>query len=80
MLAWPSSSWIERRSAPPSSRWVANECLSVCGVTPGLVPARLVDARNGRLEDDLGYPDPLHIQMDLVCLALTFWIEWPRPS
>ena len=34
MLACPSSSWIARRSAPPSSRWVANECRSVCGETP----------------------------------------------
>ena len=34
MEAWPSSSWIARRSAPPSSRWVANECRSVCGETP----------------------------------------------
>ena len=41
MLAWPSSSWIVRRSAPPSSRWVANECRRVCGVTPAPAAARL---------------------------------------
>ena len=29
-----------RRSAPPSSRWVANECRSVCGVAPAGTPAR----------------------------------------
>ena len=28
---WPSSSWIVRRSAPPSSRWVANAWRSRCG-------------------------------------------------
>ncbi len=32
MLAWPSSSWTTRKSAPPSSRWVAKECRSECGV------------------------------------------------
>ena len=31
MVAWPSSSWIARRSAPPSSRCVANECRRACG-------------------------------------------------
>ena len=31
--AWPSSSCTTRTSAPPSSRWVANECRSVCGET-----------------------------------------------
>ena len=44
MVACPSSSWIVRRSAPPSSRWVAKECRSVCGVAPGGVPARVVHA------------------------------------
>ena len=29
--AWPSISWTLRRSAPPSSRCVANECRSRCG-------------------------------------------------
>ena len=29
--AWPSSSWTTRRSAPPSSRCVANEWRRVCG-------------------------------------------------
>ena len=28
---WPSSSWIVRRSAPPSSRCVANACRRRCG-------------------------------------------------
>ena len=32
-LAWPSSSWMTRTSAPPASRWVANECRSACGLT-----------------------------------------------
>ena len=34
--AWPSSSWIARRSAPPSSRCVANEWRRVCGEMPAL--------------------------------------------
>jgi len=43
-LACPSSSWIARRSAPPSRRWVANECRSACGCTvpPGFT-ARFSD-------------------------------------
>ena len=36
--AWPSSSCIVRRSAPASSRWVAYECRSVCGVTRLSIP------------------------------------------
>ena len=39
MLACPSSSWIDRRSAPPSSRWVANECRSACGLTRPAIAA-----------------------------------------
>ena len=31
--AWPSISWTLRRSAPPSSRCVANECRRRCGCT-----------------------------------------------
>jgi hypothetical protein len=31
MLAWPSSSWMTRRSAPPSSRWVAKEWRNAWG-------------------------------------------------
>ena len=31
--AWPSISWIARRSAPRSSRCVANECRSTCGLS-----------------------------------------------
>ena len=31
--------------------------------------SRLVDAGDGWLEDDLGNPDPLHVQMDLMGLA-----------
>ena len=38
--AWPSSSWIARRSAPRCSRCVANECRSACG----LMPARALHA------------------------------------
>ena len=38
--AWPSSSWMVRRSAPPSSRCVAKECRSVCGETPPWSAAR----------------------------------------
>ena len=38
--AWPSISWTLRRSAPPSSRCVANEWRSRCGCTrPGSSPA-----------------------------------------
>jgi len=40
MLAWPSISWIARRSAPPESRWVAKECLSKWGFTTFEIPAR----------------------------------------
>jgi hypothetical protein len=29
--AWPNRSWIVRMSAPVSSRWVAKQCLRVCG-------------------------------------------------
>src|SRR3954447_5894405 len=37
--AWPSSSCTTRTSAPPSSRWVAKECRSVCGETAdGFIP------------------------------------------
>src|SRR5674476_735230 len=39
MLACPSNSWTIRRSAPPSSRWVANEWRSVCGVARPPRPA-----------------------------------------
>lgn len=35
MLAWPSSSCTTRRSAPPSSRWVAAECRNPCGPISG---------------------------------------------
>ncbi len=31
-LAWPSNSWITRRSAPRLRRWVAKEWRSACGV------------------------------------------------
>ena len=48
MVEWPRSSWIVRRSAPPSNRWVANEWRSVCGVAPGGMPARRVQARRRR--------------------------------
>ena len=41
MSACPSISWTARRSAPPSSRWVANECRSVCGDTCFSIPARV---------------------------------------
>ena len=37
--ACPSISWTLRRSQPPSIRWVANECRSVCGVTSLETPA-----------------------------------------
>ena len=40
MLEWPSSSWIERRSAPPLRRCVANEWRSACGCTAPPSPAR----------------------------------------
>ena len=32
-LRWPSSAWMMRMSVPPSSRWVAKLCRSVCTVT-----------------------------------------------
>ena len=47
-LAWPSRSWIERRSAPPASRCVANECRSACGVACSGKPCRRRKSRNVR--------------------------------
>src|SRR5215475_7064862 len=35
---WPRSSWITRRSAPASSRCVANVWRSVCGLTRRVIP------------------------------------------
>ncbi len=40
MLAWPSISWIARRSAPPPSRCVAKEWRRRCGLTGFSMPAR----------------------------------------
>ena len=39
ILACPSNSWTIRRSAPPSSRCVANEWRRVCGLTRSASPA-----------------------------------------
>ena len=48
--AWPSISWTLRRSAPPSSRCVANEWRSRCGCTrPGSSPA--FSARRRRIRN-----------------------------
>ena len=38
--ACPKISWSTRRSAPPASMWVANECLNVCGCSPSMPTAR----------------------------------------
>ena len=47
--ACPSISWTLRRSAPPSRRWVANECRNRCGWTrPGSSPARSASRRRMR--------------------------------
>ena len=47
--ACPSISWTLRRSAPPSSRWVANEWRSRCGWTrPGSSPAAAASLRRIR--------------------------------
>ena len=43
----PSIAWTERRSAPRSSRWLANEWRSVCGDTDGAQRR----ASRGLLED-----------------------------
>src|SRR4029450_8945369 len=40
MSAWPSIVWIARRSAPPSSRWLANECRRTGGETGCRRPGR----------------------------------------
>ena len=40
MFAWPSNSWITRKSAPCSSRCVAKLCRSMCGVMLRATPAR----------------------------------------
>src|SRR6266550_4298394 len=45
MSAWPSIAWTERRSAPPSSRWLANEWRSMWGETRPRTPARPAWAR-----------------------------------
>ena len=51
MFAWPSNSWITRKSAPCSSRCVAKLCRSMCGVmlrsTPGAADA-VLDAQPQR--------------------------------
>src|SRR5439155_650364 len=39
MSAWPSMACTERRSAPPSSRWLAKECRNTCGDTRRVTPA-----------------------------------------
>src|SRR5438309_13781 len=39
MSEWPSINCTERRSAPFSSRCVANECRSTCGEMCALIPA-----------------------------------------
>ena len=57
MVAWPRSSWIARRSAPPSSRWVANECRSACGWARASAgeraTARLAQPRSRRLTSEV---------------------------
>ena len=64
--AWPSISWTERRSAPPSSRWVANEWRSRCGWTrsgsrPGLrgEPAQDQERAGAREAAALGVQEQL---------------------
>ena len=52
MLAWPSSSWIERRSAPPSSMWVANEWRSACGETRPAMAASSTQRPRRRVTSD----------------------------
>jgi len=37
--AWPGSTWIVGRSGPASSKCVAYECRSVCGLTRRSMPA-----------------------------------------
>ena len=39
MLSCPSMTCTARRSAPPSTRWVAKECRKVCGLIVWLHPA-----------------------------------------
>ena len=39
MSAWPSISWMDRRSAPFSSRWTAKEWRRVWGVMSFSIPA-----------------------------------------
>ena len=51
--ACPSSSWIERRSAPPSSRCVANECRSACGEAPATPAAWRAHTRRRRRTSDV---------------------------
>ncbi len=33
MSLWPSKACTNLKSAPPSNKWVAKECLSLCGET-----------------------------------------------
>ena len=51
--ACPSSSWIERRSAPPSNRWVANECRKACGEAPATPAACRAHTRRRRRTSDV---------------------------
>ena len=51
--AWPSSSWMARRSAPPSSRWVAKECRSACGCTAPCAAACRAHTRRRRRTSDV---------------------------
>lgn len=39
--AWPSNFCISIKFAPPSTKWVANECLKVWGETDFVTPAAL---------------------------------------
>ncbi len=48
-----------RRSAPPSSRWVANECLSVCGETPPWIEARRTAPASRRRTSDVDSRRPV---------------------
>ena len=62
MLAWPSSVWITRRSAPFASRCVAKACRSVCGETAAASSpekrARVLDQQEEALAGHMPAPAP----------------------
>src|ERR1019366_7508197 len=62
MSLWPSMSWMERKSAPRSSRWVANECRIKWGVSGVAKPARGAVSAQNLPETHAGQTAPTPVQ------------------